>query len=136
MKSNRLLRIVIILLMSANLFLIFRLFNEPHHPPRLSRIVNAEGKQALQLDNEMHKHRRTILTWEKKLFRLRQKLVRTNASESQLRGQLLNQIALCQRAMDSVTLVHFDRVAASCTPAQEHKFKRFRTQILAPHPIH
>jgi hypothetical protein len=132
MKSIRILRMVILLLVCANLFLMFQLYGRPKHPPKLSYIVKAKGTQAEKLDKEMHRHHRAIVKWTHKQFELRQKLVRSKQQDEQIRKALLDQISLCQRNIDSITIAHFDRVSELCTPAQEKHFRKFRTQILQP----
>lgn len=134
MKSIRLLRILIMILLCTNLFLLFRLFNKPKHLPKLSYIVKAEGKQARLLDNEMNLHRKKVLKMEKKMFRLRQDLANTKPSECAQREGLLSKIASYQREIDSITIIHFDRVSELCTTAQKQYFKKFRLRILNPHP--
>jgi hypothetical protein len=130
MKHIWILRTAIIVLVSTNLFLLFELFGKPKHPPRLSHIVHAEGKQAQQLDNEMRRHHSAVSKWTQ--IQLRQKLGRTKPQNKIIRNSLLDQIATCQRNIDSITLAHFDHVTELCNSAQEKLFERFRTQILNP----
>jgi hypothetical protein len=132
MKHIWILRTAIIVLVSTNLFLLFELFGKPKHPPRLSHIVHAEGKQAQQLDNEMRRHHSAVSKWTQRQFQLRQKLGRTKPQNKIIRNSLLDQIATCQRNIDSITLAHFDHVTELCNSAQEKLFERFRTQILNP----
>jgi hypothetical protein len=132
MKSIKILRIAILLLVCVNLFLLVQLYGKPKHPPRLSHIVKAEGAQAQKLDKEMRRHHRFIVWWTQKQVALRQKLARTQTSDLRMRSALLDQISLCQRAIDSITIAHFDRVNELCSPAQEKRFKKFQAKILEP----
>jgi hypothetical protein len=132
MKSIRILRSAIILLVCTNLFLLFKLYSKPKHPPRLSHIVMAEGALAKTLDKEMHRHHRAVVKWTQQQFELRQKLVHSQPQNEHFRTTLLDQISKCQRNIDSITIAHFDRVSELCTPAQQKRFRKFRTQILQP----
>jgi hypothetical protein len=132
MKNIRILRIAILLLVCANLFLLFKLYGKPKHPPRLSAIVKAEGALARTLDTEMNRHHRAVVKWTQQQFELRQKLVLSKPQNEQFRKELFGQISQCQRNIDSITIAHFDRVSELCTPAQEKRFRKFRTQILQP----
>lgn len=132
MKSIRILRSAIILLICTNLFLLYKLYSKSKHPPRLSHIVRAEGALAKTLDKEMHRHHRAVVKWTQQQFVLRQKLVHSQPQNEHSRSVLLDQISKCQRNIDSITIAHFDRVSELCTPAQEKRFRKFRTQILQP----
>jgi hypothetical protein len=132
MKSIRILRSVILLLVCTNLLLLYKLYSKPKHPPRLSHIVKAEGALAKTLDKEMHRHHRAVVKWTQRQFELRQKLVHSQPKNEHSRSVLLDQISRCQRNIDSITIAHFDRVSELCTPAQEERFRKFRTQILQP----
>lgn len=135
MKSIRILRLAILLLVCVNLFLLVQLYGKPKHPPRLSHIVKAEGAQAQKLDKEMRRHHRFVVGWTQQQVELRQKLARTQTKDAQVRNALLNQISQYQRKIDSITIAHFDRVNELCTPAQEKRFKKFQAKILEPlHP--
>ena len=129
MKSIRILRIVILVLVCINLFLLGQLYNKPKHPPRLSHIVKADGAQAQKLDKEMRRHHRAVVGLTQKQVALRQKLARTQKKDLHLRSALLDQISQYQRKIDSVTIAHFDRVNELCSPAQEKRFKKFQTKI-------
>lgn len=133
MKSIRILRIVILFLVCANLFLIFKQDGKPKHPPKLSHIVRAEGLQARRLDKEMRRHHSAVQTSTKRLFKLRQSLANSNQKDTKHREDLLDQIAHLQRQIDSVTVVHFDRVDALCTAQQKKRFHQFRKRLLQPH---
>lgn len=135
MKSIRILRVVILLLICANLFLIFKLYGKPKHPPKLSRVVGAEGRQAQTLNKEMYRHHRAIVKWTQKQYVLRQKLVHSKPQDKQIRKTLLNQIAQCQRTIDSTTIAHFDRVDGLCTTHQKKRFYQFRKRLLQPHQL-
>ena len=133
MKSIRILRIVILLLVCANLFLMFKHYGKPQHPPKLSHIVRAEGLQARRLDKEMRRHHSAVQTSTKRLFKLRQSLANSNQKDTNRREELLDQIAHLQRQIDSVTVVHFDHVDALCTAPQKKRFHQFRKRLLQPY---
>jgi len=132
MKSIRILRMVILLLVCANLFLMFKEYWKPKHPPKLSQVVRAEGVQAQTLDKEMHRHHRAIIKWTQQQFLLRHKLVHSKPQDEQIRKNLLDQIAQCQRIIDSTTIAHFDRVDALCKAPQKKRFHQFRKRLLQP----
>ncbi len=133
MKNIRILRMVILLLVCANLFLMFKQYWKPKHPPILSQVVQAADVQAQALDKEMHRHHRAIVKWTQKQYVLRQKLVHSKPQEEQIRKTLLDQISQCQRTIDSTTIAHFDRVDALCTAPQKKRFHQFRKRLLQPH---
>lgn len=130
MKSIRILRLAILLLVCVNLFLLVQLYGKPKHPPRLSHIVKAEGAQAQKLDKEMRRHQRVVVGMTQQQVELRQKLARTQTKDAQVRSSLLDQISQYQRKIDSITIAHFDRVNELCTPAQEKRFQKFQAKIL------
>lgn len=132
MKSIKILRVAILLLVCLNLFLLAQLYNQPKHPPRLSHIVKAEGAQAQKLDKEMRRHHRIVVGLTQKQVALRQKLARTQTKDLYKRSALLDQISQCQRKIDSITIAHFDRVNELCSPAQVKRFKKFQAKILEP----
>lgn len=135
MKSIRILRLAILLLVCVNLFLLVQLYGKPKHPPRLSHIVKAKGAQAQKLDKEMRRHHRVVMEWTQQQVELRQKLARTQTKDAQVRSSLLDQISQYQRKLDSITIAHFDRVNELCTPTQEKRFQKFQAKILEPlHP--
>ena len=135
MRNIRFLRFAIFFLVCTNLLLLFLNYGKPKHPPRLSHIVEAQGKQAVQLDKEMHRHHRSVVKWTQQQFELRQKLANSNPNDALQRTTLLEQIAACQRNIDSITIAHFDRVEKICSPSQEKRFRKFRNRILQPKPI-
>lgn len=135
MKSIRILRLVILILVCANLFLLIKHYWKPKHPPKLSQVVRAEGAQARALDKEMHRHHRAIVKWTQKQYVLRQKLVQSKPQNEQIRKTLLDQISECQRTIDSTTIAHFDRVDALCTAPQKKRFHQFRKRLLQPQHI-
>jgi hypothetical protein len=80
----------------------------------------------------MNRHHQAVVKWTQQQFELRQKLVHSNPQNEPFRTTLLDQISKCQRNIDSITIAHFDRVSELCTPAQQKRFRKFRTQILQP----
>jgi len=133
MKSIRILRMVIFLLVCANLFLLLKQYWKPKHPPKLSQVVSATGAQARALDKEMHRHHRAIVKWTQKQYMLRLQLVHSKPQNEQIRKTLLDQISQCQRTIDSTTIAHFERVDALCTAPQKKCFHQFRKRLLQPH---
>ena len=98
MKSIRILRLAILLLVCVNLFLLVQLYGKPKHPPRLSHIVKAEGAQAQKLDKEMRRHHRVVIGWTQHQVELRQKLARTQTKDALkiVERKLVHWINRCQ----------------------------------------
>ncbi|MEN9699471.1 MAG: hypothetical protein RLZZ301_669 [Bacteroidota bacterium] len=137
MKTSRFYRWIIGCLLASNLFLVFRmLHHEKHHPhpPRLSRLLHAHGAQAKKLDAEMHWHHSRVFQLRKQQLKARKQLIALPANATKQQGQCFATIAAKQRQIDSITLVHFERVSALCTPKQRQQLTHFQLQLLHPRP--
>lgn len=136
MKNLRILRNAVLLLLCINLFLVYKHFSRPKHPPRLSAIVGAKGEHAQELDNEMWRHRHYIKRAHYKQVKLREKLIRLSQMKAAQRKIILQQIATLQFDIDSATLSHFDRVEQLCNKKEKHLFQQFKRRIIQPKPQH
>lgn len=136
MKNLSILRSAVLLLLCINLFLVYKHFSRPKHPPRLSEIVNAHGKHAQNLDNEMWRHRHFIKRAHYKQVKLREKLIRLSLMKAAQRKIILQQIATLQFDIDSATLSHFDRVEQLCNKKEKHLFQQFKRRIIQPKAQH
>lgn len=136
MKNLRILRSAVLLLLCINLFLVYKHFSRPKHPPRLSEIVNAHGKHAQNLDNEMRRHHHFIKRAHFKQARLRGQLIHLGPLKMAQRKNLLQQIAAVQFDIDSATMSHFDRVEQLCSKKENLLFNQFKRRIIQPKPQH
>lgn len=136
MKNLRILRSAVLLLLCINLFLVYKHFSRPKHPPRLSEVVNAHGLHAEELDNEMQRHRHFIKRAHYKQVKLREKLIHVSPLKGARRQILLQQIAALQFDIDSATISHFDRVEKLCSNKEKHLFQQFKRRIIQPKPQH
>jgi hypothetical protein len=124
------------MLLCINLFLVYKHFSRPKHPPRLSSIVGAQGEHAQELDNEMWRHRHFIKRAHYKQVKLREKLIRLSLMKAAQRKIILQQIATLQFDIDSATLSHFDRVEQLCNKKEKHLFQQFKRRIIQPKAQH
>ena len=136
MKNLSILRSAVLLLLCINLFLVYKHFSRPKHPPRLSSIVGAQGEHAQELDNEMWRHRHFIKRAHYKQVKLRGQLIHLSPLKAAQRRNFLQQIATLQFDIDSATLSHFDRVDQLCNKKEKHLFQQFKRRIIQPNPQH
>lgn len=139
MKITRSIRWIILLLICSNIIILFLFIRSKHrqpHMPRLSQIVEAKGKQAQLLDAEMRHHQNCILKIRQNQSSIHRQLANTLPNDTQFRSKLLDELAVNQRKIDSINLLHFDRVASLCNSIQLEKFRAFRMRILEPQPRH
>jgi periplasmic protein CpxP/Spy len=140
MSKVKLLRIITVLMLLCNIFLMYQVWNNTKDkPPRrgegsrneIIERLHFDDVQTKHYDEYIYEHREAMGKFDERMRVLKQELYATllNNQQSTKQDSLINLIANTQKEIEQVNLDHFKKIGSICTNIQKPAFDSLVTQL-------